>query len=436
MPSSPFRCATSARSSSLDAGDPDGASGGRVNGLGASRQRPGTFYAASEWGGLFRSTDSGQRGRMWRATCPPRPGTSRSIRANVEPRVRHLVLRRPRREPGRHQRQHRRRRHLDASGDGDAAGRTSAAESPAHRAVGVRHRASIRANADRVFVGTNCGLAISTDNGATWTFVDPTPGERADRRVGRRRPPRRHHRPVRRRRPSALDRRRRHLDTPRPLPLPGGRCSIAASPDEAYVLFAAVGTTIFETDDGGATWPARTPIRRRRAASRSSPPTSGTRAGFDLWFGDVRLHRGTCTTPNPAAAGGAQRCTASAAWAGPFTRSVGGHDDTADIVFAPGVAATPVPCCSPPTAASTSTRSPRAPTAIRRRGSSRTSRRTRCGTSRSPARASRRAARGPVFRQPGQRHLRHDQRRRGTPVNWNNELLRRLRRGRRQRSRV
>ena len=27
-------------------------------------------------------------------------------------------------------------------------------------------------------------------------------------------------------------------------------------------------------------------------------------AGFDLWFGDVSLHRGACTTPNPAAPGG------------------------------------------------------------------------------------------------------------------------------------
>ena len=46
-------------SSTLDASDPDGASGGRVNGIGAARQTPGTFYVASEWGGLFRSTDSG-----------------------------------------------------------------------------------------------------------------------------------------------------------------------------------------------------------------------------------------------------------------------------------------------------------------------------------------------------------------------------------------
>src|SRR5207248_3202998 len=36
------------------------------------------------------------------------------------------------------------------------------------------------ANATHVFIGTNCGLAISLDAGATWTFRDPTPADRAD----------------------------------------------------------------------------------------------------------------------------------------------------------------------------------------------------------------------------------------------------------------
>ena len=36
-----------------------------------------------------------------------------------------------------------------------------------------------RRNPDRVYVGTNCGLAISNDAGATWTFVDPTPNDPA-----------------------------------------------------------------------------------------------------------------------------------------------------------------------------------------------------------------------------------------------------------------
>ena len=39
--------------------DPDGASGGRVNGLG--RPSNAVFYAASEWGGIYKSTDAGRK---------------------------------------------------------------------------------------------------------------------------------------------------------------------------------------------------------------------------------------------------------------------------------------------------------------------------------------------------------------------------------------
>src|SRR5689334_21220532 len=45
--------------STLHASDPDGASGGRVNGLG--RASNSIFYAASEWGGIYKSTDAGHK---------------------------------------------------------------------------------------------------------------------------------------------------------------------------------------------------------------------------------------------------------------------------------------------------------------------------------------------------------------------------------------
>ena len=44
-------------SSTLASSDADGASGGRVNGL--ARADATTFYAASEWGGLYKSSDTG-----------------------------------------------------------------------------------------------------------------------------------------------------------------------------------------------------------------------------------------------------------------------------------------------------------------------------------------------------------------------------------------
>src|SRR3954468_12325488 len=40
--------------------DADAATGGRVNGLGVDRSTPARIYAASEFGGLWRSTDTGQ----------------------------------------------------------------------------------------------------------------------------------------------------------------------------------------------------------------------------------------------------------------------------------------------------------------------------------------------------------------------------------------
>src|SRR5262245_31495151 len=49
-------------SSTLDATDPDGASGGRVNGLGAVAFDNDVFYAATEWGGLYKTVD---QGRHW-----------------------------------------------------------------------------------------------------------------------------------------------------------------------------------------------------------------------------------------------------------------------------------------------------------------------------------------------------------------------------------
>ena len=46
--------------SSLDATNPNGASGGRVNGLASHPNNNTTFFAASEWGGLWQTTDAGQ----------------------------------------------------------------------------------------------------------------------------------------------------------------------------------------------------------------------------------------------------------------------------------------------------------------------------------------------------------------------------------------
>ena len=280
---------------------------------------------------------------------------------------------------------------------------------------------------------------MSTNAGATWNFVDPTPGDRRHERLGRRRPSRRHHR------------------------------SSAAT------------TGICRSTDGGATWTTATtaqplpggtllarglarrgvrPVRRRRHV-RSSRPTTAVRPGRSLRQsrrrkGAFRSSRpisarvppticgsatsgciaATCTTPNPAAPGGAQRCNASAAWA---ARSRDRRRPRRHRATSPSRRASPsmlVPCSSRPTAASTATlrREPRLPHA--RVGAA--DRHAACALELHLLRrlAAWRGGRGPVFRQPGQRHLRHDQRRRRAGHLDERAVLRRLRRRRRRHSRA
>jgi photosystem II stability/assembly factor-like uncharacterized protein len=92
-------------------------------------------------------------------------------------------------------------------------------------------------------VGTNCGLAISNDAGNTWHYIDPTPADPADNvwSVAV------HHGGIID--TCGDDGHRRSTDggntwtstSGNGAPLPAGMCSITASPDESYVLFAVVG---------------------------------------------------------------------------------------------------------------------------------------------------------------------------------------------------
>jgi photosystem II stability/assembly factor-like uncharacterized protein len=317
-------------SSTLSATDADGASGGRINGL--ARASATTFFAASEWAGLYKSTDTGKTwarldGHLptatWDVEVSPADPNRVIATSFYDGKVTSLAG-------------------INISTDG---GRTWTHPQTVNPAAGFCTEAARReepsafgisfdpANASNVYVGTNCGLAISNDAGQTWRFVDPTPADPPDDIwdivV--------HHNGI-----IDLcgdDGHRRSTNagvtwtTATTSPLPSGRCSIAASPAESYVLFAVSGVLIFESDDGGNSWSKQFTNRSRQG--RVPFVSTNARAGsaFDLWFGDVELFRATCATPTPAQQGGAARCPASNTWSGPFTRSAGAHDDVGDIVF-------------------------------------------------------------------------------------------------------
>jgi uncharacterized repeat protein (TIGR01451 family) len=345
--------------SSLDTGgDPDGASGGRCNGLASV---PGTnqiFYVASEWGGLYRTTDAGLTwshldGHVPQATWDVKidPANANKIYATsfYDGRLNSITG-------------------IQVSSDGGATwahppttypqvgfgcANGDDRTQPSAFGIGIRPDAP-----NNVFVGTSCGIAISRDAGATWELRDPNTangvGNAArvwDVVVQGGGPSNQgivdicgdegHFR--------STD---GGLTWTTGVGLPSGRSSIAVSPDESYVLFvAAADNNIYESDDGGANWTfIGTPDRCAQGRIPFVKVNDRTGSAFDLWYGDVRLWRAGCTTPNPPTPGGALRCPLAyatqgcppvgppAGWAGPFTRSVGGHDDVGDIVFDPTVA--------------------------------------------------------------------------------------------------
>lgn len=326
------------QSSNLHQVDADGASGGRVNGLSVARTEPQQVYAASEWGGLFRSSDGG---RNWLHVAGHVPVATWDV--EVDPtdarRVYATSLYDGRVES---------RAGISLSTDGGLTWTKPASATPsANRCEDEVRReepaafgiAIDLANPANVYVGTNCGLAISRDRGVSWEFADPTPDDGIGASdiwsvvV--------HHNGII---DTCGDDGHRRSTTGGTTwtgaegenQLPSGRCSLAASPDEPNVIFAVVGTTIYETRDGGASW---TPAYANPSPQGRIPFVAVNRrtgGSYDLWFGDVRLHRRTCTTPTPPSAGGEARC-AAAAWEGPFTRQVGGHDDVGTMLFDPRV---------------------------------------------------------------------------------------------------
>ena len=303
------------------------ATGGRVNHLG--RATDSIFYAASEFGGLFKSTDAG---RTWVRLDAHLPTRVSDVKVNpVDP---NLVVAtsvydgRVSSFAG-----------INVSHNGGATWSKPASASPPSSfcasstnfsepsAFGIAFDPQ---NATHIFVGTNCGVARSTDGGLNWTFINPGPFSLATNVFG----VVVHHGGI-------IDTcgdsgHRRSTDgggvwagaLSGGTPLPAGRCSIAASPDESSVLFATVGNFIFETDNGGGSWP--TQFQNPSRSGRVPFVVTHNREGrnFDLWAGDKDILRASCTTP--ATPGPGARCPAASTW----TRvGSGAHSDMGEVAF-------------------------------------------------------------------------------------------------------
>ena len=302
-------------------------SGGRINQLGRATDR--IFYAASEFGGLFKTTDAGRTWTRLDHHLPTRVSDVKASPANpdiviatslYDGRVNSLAG-------------------INVSTDGGAHWSKPISSNPRAGFCNIPVNSSQPSafaisfdprNPTRVLVGTNCGLAKSVDSGTTWTFVNTSPDTLATDVYG----VVVHHGGI-------IDTcgssgHRRSIDgglfwtgaRNGGSPLPSGTCSITASPDESSVLFATVGTKIFETDNGGDSWD-KTYVNRS-ANGRGPFVVTHNRAGrdFDLWFGDRSLFRAACKTP--LIPGPAARCPSADSW---VKVSANSHSDMGGIAF-------------------------------------------------------------------------------------------------------
>ncbi len=326
--------------SDTDPDDPDGATGGRVNGLAIEAGNNQVMFAASEWGGLYKSLDGG---RTWFRLDGHLPVATWDV--EIDPATPSRVY-----ATSFFDGKIDSRSGINVSTDGGATwihpptadpptGFCLLSDDETERdGFGIAIDPLDPAN---IYAGTSCGLAASTDSGVTWSYVYPTAPGGALRvwdvvaQVG-----------------GVVDvcgddGHLRSTDGGATWVagsgLPSGRCSLAVSPDESWVLLAVAGTTIYETTDAdspaGATWTAtRTnPSPQGRipfVATNQRSDVAGDNL-FDLWFGDVRLYRVTCTTPASPGSGGPPRCGTgqNPPWFGPYTRTAGAHDDTGAILF-------------------------------------------------------------------------------------------------------
>lgn len=317
-----------------------GASGGRINGLAIDPSDPATAYAASEWGGIYKTVDGALSWRhlpghtamtTWDVEVDPTNGQRIFATSFFDGRTAS-------------------RASLNISADGGSNWERPqkfvppptfcdlAAAQNELSAYGIAIDPDAPQN---VYVGTNCGLAHSPDGGINWTFIDPAPARAGARAVW----------DVVVHNNGIVDvcgfdghRRRQSVGSAWSNVTAAGLmtsvnryCSIAVSPDEPGTLIIVAGTTIYESNDGGASWPHTYAncVPQGRIPFVEFNKRSG--AAFDLWFGDVTAFRAACATPTTPTT--ARRCTPSVCtpsinW---VNVAANAHNDAGVIIFDPTV---------------------------------------------------------------------------------------------------
>lgn len=314
-------------SSDRDGSNPNSASGGRVNQLATHPTSDDIFFAASEWGGLHRTIDAGRNWTyvpghrpqvMWDVKISPANANIMVATSFFDGKTDSLSGINVSRDAGVTW-------SVPATARPDAADCTTAARQAERQAFGI---AFDPANASLIYVGTNCGLAISNDAGVSWDFVDPTPGDGGGLNVW----------DVIVHNGGTIDicgddGHQRSTDGGVTFVAgaaeAGGTCSLAVSPDEANVLFMSVGTQIFESRNAGASWPTTFVNPASQGRIPFVKVNDRTGRAFDLWFGDTQLFRAACTTPVNTTST-TRRCPASNSWTNSQT---GSHWDVGDITF-------------------------------------------------------------------------------------------------------
>ena len=330
-----------------------GLNGGRVHNLAPVPGDATTYFAASEVGGLFKSINGGV---SWSHLDGYLPWTAWDVAAaSGGQRVYATSFNEGRRDLT---------TVLQVSTDGGTTwtGRLPAAPStcsPERTGQPSGFGIAIRPGTAEVLVGTNCGLARSTDGGDTWTRFDPTPLD----------PPL-----------SVWDavaltggptyacgddgllvspngQAATWTQLARPAGT-GGFCSLAVSPEETNVVFAmfanpqsygelfgASGGALYQgvvSLDGagnatGVTWTQlANPDASIGTKTRLPFVVANDRSvGYDLWAGIGNVVRGTCTTPAIQPAANTPRCTV---WTTTYTDANGtllqnAHGDSGDMAF-------------------------------------------------------------------------------------------------------